>query len=105
MRYKVFAKGCPVSRGRIRICDMNKLVSEIFLLLNQYSFANSLVGYINIFLVSGMVCGMKQIPPGQVTAANLRQEGNEVRNASLEPMMLQTGHILCCFKSSGVCIL
>lgn len=56
IRYKVFAKGCPVSRGRILICDMSKLVSEIFLVLDRYSFANFLVGYVNKFLlVSGLM--------------------------------------------------
>lgn len=50
-----------------------------------------------------MVCGMKQTPLGQETAANLEQEGNQVRNASLKPM-LQKSQILCCFKSLRVCI-
>lgn len=46
-KYKVFSKACPISRGRILICDMNKLGSEIFLDLDQNSIENFLVGYIN----------------------------------------------------------
>lgn len=48
-KYKVFAKAHPMSKGRILICDMNKLVSEIFLVLDQNSIENFLVGYVNNF--------------------------------------------------------
>lgn len=101
-KYKDFAKACPMSRSRTLICDKSKLVSEIFLLLDQNSFENSLAGYVNNFYFGwwsrGMVCGMKQIALGQVTSGNLEQEGNQVRNSSLKPT-LQTAHALYCFKS------
>lgn len=57
MSIRSLGKDAPCAGGRILISDRSKLASEISLVPDQNSFANSLVGYVNkvFFLVGGLM--------------------------------------------------